>query len=352
MTFAPQSRAEHPGTAGMAVLVTGGLGYIGSHACVALAERGYVPVIIDNLSNSSRAVHPRLEQLVGREIAFIEGDVRDVDLLARIIRSHAIEAVMHFAGSKAVGESVELPIAYYDNNVSGTLSLVTAMQRAGIRRLIFSSSATVYSSDNPMPVAENGRLGASNPYGRSKLFVEHMLSDLCESDPQWSVACLRYFNPVGAHASALIGEDPKGIPNNLVPYIAQVAVGRRPRLSVFGDDYETTDGTGIRDYVHVLDVAEGHIAALEYLSRQTGLLVANLGTGRGVSVLEMVREYEIASGRPVPFVMSPRRAGDIAKVWADVSRARDLLGWSATRTVEQMCLDSWAWQAANPDGYA
>lgn len=334
-----------------AVLVTGGLGYIGAHACVALAEAGYDFVVVDNLANSSGAVAERIAGLIGRRPAFVHGDVRDVGLLARTMREHRVDSVIHFAGSKAVGESVGRPLPYYDNNVGGSMALVAAMTAVGVRSLIFSSSATVYAQSARMPLAESAPLGASSPYGRSKLYVEQLLADLCAADPAWSVACLRYFNPVGAHPSGRIGESPRGAPNNLMPYIAQVAVGRRERLSVFGDDYDTIDGTGVRDYVHVADVAEGHVKALEYLRRATGCAAVNLGTGRGVSVLEMLREYERASGRPVPFQVAPRRAGDVARCWAEVSLAQRLLGWRARRSLAQMCEDSWRWQSANPDGY-
>ncbi|GAB3370666.1 UDP-glucose 4-epimerase GalE [Lysobacter rhizosphaerae] len=335
-----------------AVLVTGGLGYIGSHAVVALCEAGYEPVIVDNLSNASRSALTRIESLGGRAVPYFEMDVRDTAGMELILREHRISAVMHFAGSKAVGESVQDPIAYYDNNVSGTISLVAAMKAVGINTLIFSSSATVYSESNSMPVDETGDLWASNPYGRSKRFVEEILTDLHASQPGWGIACLRYFNPVGAHASGLIGEDPRGTPNNLVPYIAQVAVGRRARLSVFGNDYETSDGTGVRDFVHVLDLVEGHLAALRYVENNSHLITVNLGTGKGTSVLGMLRQFELVSGQTVPYVVEGRRPGDVAKCWADVSKARDLLGWSATRSVAEMCADTWRWQQMNPKGYS
>ena len=339
------------GGANDTVLVTGGLGYIGSHACVALAEAGRRFAIVDNLANSSPRVLDRLQRIVGWRPDFVEADIGDGALMARVLREHRVGAVMHFAGSKAVGESVALPLDYYRNNVAGTLALLEAMRAQAVRRLIFSSSATVYAADNAMPLREDAALGASNPYGRSKLFVEHMLRDLQAAEPQWAIACLRYFNPVGAHPSALIGESPRGIPNNLVPYIAQVAVGRRERLSVFGGDYGTADGTGVRDYVHVLDVAEGHVAALRHLERAPGWIAVNLGTGQGVSVLEILREYERASGIPIPFQVVQRRPGDIAQCWAEVARARDLFAWRARRGLGEMCADSWRWQQANPDGY-
>lgn len=333
------------------VLITGGLGYIGSHAVVALCEAGYEPVIVDNLSNASRSALTRVERLVGRTVACFEMDVRDAAGMERILRDHRISSVMHFAGSKAVAESVQDPIGYYDNNVAGTISLIAAMKAVGVKTLIFSSSATVYSQSNAMPVDETGVLSASNPYGRSKLFVEKILTDLHASQRGWGIACLRYFNPVGAHASGLIGEDPRGTPNNLVPYIAQVAVGRRARLSVFGNDYETSDGTGVRDFVHVSDIVDGHLAALRYLEGNSHLITVNLGTGKGTSVLEMLRQFELASDQAVPYVVEGRRPGDVAECWADVSKARDLLGWSATRSVAEMCADSWRWQTMNPNGY-
>lgn len=332
--------------------MTGGLGYIGSHACVALAQKAIPFVIVDNLANSSLGVIDRLAELVGYRPPFVEGDIRNGDLLVETMERHAIGAVMHFAGSKAVGESVAMPLDYYVNNVAGSLTLFAAMVRTGVKTLIFSSSATIYAQTNAMPLAEHAALGASNPYGRTKLFVEQILFDLSVSDPAWSIACLRYFNPVGAHPSGLIGESPRGTPNNLVPYIAQVAVGRREYLSVFGGDYETEDGTGVRDYVHVLDVAEGHVMALDYLRRHAGCVAVNLGTGRGMSVLDMLHEYERASGRSIAYEVTGRRPGDVARCWAQVSLARDLFGWQAKREVEQMCQDSWRWQLANPDGYA
>lgn len=334
-----------------AVLVTGGLGYIGSHACVALAEAGRRFVIVDNLANSSARVVERMADIVGYRPCFIEGDIGDGELLARVLREHGVDTVMHFAGSKAVGESVSMPVAYYRNNVAGTLALLEAMQGAGVRRLIFSSSATVYAADNAMPLQEDAALGASNPYGRSKLFVEEILRDLHASAADWAIACLRYFNPVGAHPSALIGESPRGIPNNLVPYIAQVAVGRRERLSVFGGDYDTVDGTGVRDYVHVQDVAEGHVAALRHLERGPGWAAVNLGTGQGVSVLQMLHEYERASGRAIAYELAARRPGDVACCWAEAGLALRLFGWRARRSLGEMCEDSWRWQRANPDGY-
>ncbi|MBS0455333.1 MAG: UDP-glucose 4-epimerase GalE [Proteobacteria bacterium] len=326
------------------ILVTGGAGYIGSHTCVALAAVGMDFAIVDNFCNSSRSVLGRLERLVGRVVEFHEGDVRDEGFLERVFARGGITAVMHFAGLKAVGESGRIPLDYFDNNVSGSLHVLKAMARVGCRRFVFSSSATVYGDAKTMPISERAPVGATNPYGRSKLIVEDMLADLEQSDPSWHVARLRYFNPVGAHESGLIGENPRGTPNNLMPYVAQVAAGLRPRLQVFGEDYPTHDGTGVRDYVHVMDLAEGHVAALKFLESQRRGIVVNLGTGRGTSVREMVRAFERASGRPVPFELVPRRPGDVASCFADVRKAEDSLGWRARRDVDQMCLDAWRWQ--------
>jgi UDP-glucose 4-epimerase len=333
------------------ILLTGGTGYIGSHACVALLDAGHEVVVLDNLCNSSRLAVDRIARICGRAPAFVEGDVRDAGFLDRVLADHPISAVMHFAGLKAVGESVEQPLAYYDNNVRGTLELLAAMRRAGVRTIVFSSSATVYGDPASVPIREDFPRSATNPYGRSKLMIEDILADLHRAEPGWNVARLRYFNPVGAHASGLIGEDPRGIPNNLMPFVAQVAVGRRERLAVFGDDYATPDGTGVRDYIHVVDLAEGHVAALDWLRREGGLLTVNLGTGRGYSVLDMVRAFEQASGRPVPYRVVARRAGDIAACWADPSLARERLGWEAKRGIEAMCADTWRWQTMNPEGY-
>ena len=286
----------------------------------------------------------RLATLCGRRPAFVEGDVRDAALLDRVFASHPITAVIHFAALKAVGESVQKPLAYYDNNVGGTLELLEAMRRAGVRTLVFSSSATVYGDPASVPIREDFPLSATNPYGWTKLMMEQMLADLLKAEPDWRIARLRYFNPVGAHESGLIGEDPSGIPNNLLPFVAQVAVGQRPQLQVFGGDWPTPDGTGVRDYIHVMDLAEGHVAALEHLARGPGMLTVNLGTGRGVSVLEMVKAFEAASGRPVPYRIVPRRAGDIAECWADPTLAAELLGWRSRRGLEAMCADAWRWQ--------
>ena len=333
------------------ILVTGGAGYIGSHACVALIEAGHSVVILDNLCNSSAQVLTRLERITGREPVFVQGDVRDRDCLDQIFSDYSIAAVMHFAGLKAVGESVNSPLEYYDNNVTGTLTLLAAMAHALVKTLIFSSSATVYGDPASVPIAEDFPCSATNPYGRSKLMVEEILADWLVANPAWSVGRLRYFNPVGAHPSGLIGEDPLGTPNNLMPFVAQVAVGRQDSLYVFGDDYPTPDGTGVRDYIHVMDLVEGHVAALAYIQRQSGLHTVNLGTGQGVSVLDIVKAFEQASGRTIPYEIVERRPGDIAECWAQPSLAEQLLGWKASRTLEQMCEDAWRWQEGNPRGY-
>ncbi|HWH75581.1 MAG TPA: UDP-glucose 4-epimerase GalE [Methylibium sp.] len=327
------------------ILVTGGTGFIGSHTCVALAAAGHEFLILDNLSNSRADVLERLTPLCGKRPAFVEGDVRDADLLDRVFTGHRIRAVIHFAALKAVGESVAQPLAYYDNNVGGTLKLLEAMRRAGVRTLVFSSSATVYGDPASVPIREDFPLTATNPYGWTKLMMEQMLADLAAAEADWRIARLRYFNPVGAHESGRIGEDPSGVPNNLLPYVAQVAVGQRPELQVFGGDWPTVDGTGVRDYIHVMDLAEGHVAALDRLAREPGLLTVNLGTGRGVSVLEMVRAFEAASGRPVPYRIVGRRAGDVAACWADPALAERLLGWRTKRDLAQMCDDAWRWQS-------
>ena len=328
------------------ILVTGGAGFIGSHTCVALAEAGMQYLILDNFCNSRRSVLDRLARITGAAPAFIEGDVRDVALLQRLFAEHPISAVIHFAGLKAVGESVREPLRYYDNNVAGSLALLQAMQAAGVRTLVFSSSATVYGEPASLPIREDFPLSATNPYGWSKFMVERMLADLDQAEPgQWRIARLRYFNPVGAHESGLIGEDPQDVPNNLAPYIAQVAAGQREALSVYGNDYPTPDGTGVRDYIHVMDLAEGHVAALRYLQTHPGLLTVNLGTGRPVSVLDMVRSFERASGRPIPYRIVARRPGDVAACWADASLAEQLLGWRAQRDLDRMCADMWRWQS-------
>ena len=332
------------------ILVTGGTGYIGSHTVVELLAAGKDVLILDNYANSSPKVLERIAKISGRAPAFREGDIRDADGLRALFAAHRIEAVIHFAGLKAVGESVEQPLTYYDNNVNGTLCLLQAMRQAGVRRLVFSSSATVYGDPHHVPIREDFPLQATNPYGRSKLMVEEMLRDLQRAEADWQIAILRYFNPVGAHPSGLIGENPNGIPNNLMPFVAQVAVGKRAQLSVFGNDYPTPDGTGVRDYIHVVDLAQGHLAALAALARSGQSLTVNLGTGQGYSVLDMVRAFEAASGRPVPYQIVARRAGDIATCYADPQLAGELLGWQARRGIGGMCADAWRWQALNPDG--
>lgn len=327
------------------ILVTGGAGFIGSHTCAALAQAGLPFLILDNFSNSRRSVLERLARITGAPVPCMEGDVRDAALLARLFAQHPITGVIHFAAFKAVGESVREPLRYYDNNVAGTVALLRAMQAADVRTLVFSSSATVYGDPASLPIREDFPLSATNPYGWSKLMMEQVLADVDASEPgRWRIARLRYFNPVGAHASGLIGEDPQGTPNNLAPYVAQVAAGQRDALSVYGNDYPTPDGTGVRDYIHVCDLAEGHVAALRYLGDHPGLLTLNLGTGRPASVLEMVRGFERASGRPVPYRIVPRRPGDVAACWADPSLAERLLGWHAERDLDAICTDAWRWQ--------
>lgn len=333
------------------ILVTGGAGYIGSHTVVELLAAGHELLILDNFSNSSPRVLERIERIGGRRPLLVEGDIRDRQLLAGLFAAHPLQAVIHFAGLKAVGESVEQPLRYYDNNVVGSLHLFQAMAAAGVFRLVFSSSATVYGDPHAVPINESFPLQATNPYGRSKLFIEEILRDIGRSDPRWRVALLRYFNPVGAHASGLIGEDPRGIPNNLMPYVAQVAVGRRSELGVFGGDYPTPDGTGVRDYIHVVDLARGHLAALDKIDAIDGVVPINLGTGRGYSVLDVVAAFEQASGRPVPYRIGDRRPGDVAACYADPQRARELLGWAAERNLAAMCADTWKWQSANPFGF-
>ncbi|MCL2876588.1 MAG: UDP-glucose 4-epimerase GalE [Betaproteobacteria bacterium] len=333
------------------ILVTGGAGYIGSHTVVELLAAGHELLILDNFSNSSPKALECIEKIAGRRPLWVEGDIRDRQLLARLFAEHPLRAVIHFAGLKAVGESVEQPLRYYDNNVTGSLYLFEAMAAAGVFRLVFSSSATVYGDPHAVPIDESFPLQTTNPYGRSKLMIEDILRDIGRADPRWRVALLRYFNPVGAHASGLIGEDPRGIPNNLMPYVAQVAVGRRDELSVFGGDYPTPDGTGMRDYIHVVDLARGHLAALERLDQLAGVTPVNLGTGRGYSVLEVVAAFEKASGRPVPYRVVDRRAGDVAACYADPRLAQSLFGWRAERDLAAMCADSWRWQSMNPLGF-
>ena len=333
------------------ILVTGGAGYIGSHTVVEMLAAKFDLLILDNFSNSSPRVVDAIERIAGKRPQVVEGDVRDRSGLRRIFDAHPIDGVIHFAGLKAVGESVEQPIRYYENNVVGSLVLFQAMAEAGVFRLVFSSSATVYGDPHSVPIREDFPLQATNPYGRSKLIIEDMLRDMAHADARWRVALLRYFNPVGAHPSGMIGEDPRGIPNNLMPYVAQVAVGRHPELSVFGGDYPTPDGTGVRDYIHVVDLAHGHLAALKALDRMAGAVPINLGTGHGYSVLDVVSAFEIASGRKVPFRIVDRRPGDVATCYADPSFARELLGWVAEMDIATMCNDSWRWQLANPKGF-
>jgi UDP-glucose 4-epimerase len=333
------------------ILVTGGAGYIGSHTCVALLQAGYEVLVLDNFCNSKAESLNRVKAITGKAVPLVQGDVRDRDVLRDIFRTHAIDGVIHFAGLKAVGESVEQPLTYYDNNVSGSVVLAEVMAEFGVRMLVFSSSATVYGDPASVPISEDFPLGATNPYGGSKLMVEQIYTDLAKSNKAWRIALLRYFNPVGAHISGTMGEDPSGIPNNLMPYISQVAVGRREQLTVFGNDYSTADGTGVRDYIHVMDLAEGHVKALAWLQNQAGAHVFNLGTGRGYSVLEMVTAFELASGCPISYRISPRRAGDVAEVYADSAKAERELGWKAVRDIDVMCRDSWNWQKQNPLGY-
>jgi len=335
----------------MTILVTGGAGYIGSHTCLELIQAGHEVLVVDNLANSDRQALHRVGELTGVEPALVEADLRDAEAMDRLFASHDIEAVIHFAGLKAVGESVAEPLRYYHNNVYGTLVLCETMARHGVFQLVFSSSATVYGDPHAVPIREDFPLSATNPYGRSKLMIEEVLRDLGVADPRWNVVLLRYFNPVGAHPSGRIGEDPSGIPNNLMPYISQVAVGKLEQLSVFGDDYPTPDGTGVRDYIHVVDLARGHLAALHRLREDPGVVAYNLGTGRGYSVLEMVAAFEQASGRAIPYRIAPRRPGDVASCYADPDLARRELGWQAELGLGDMARDAWNWQQQNPDGY-
>lgn len=335
----------------MKILVTGGAGYIGSHTCILLIEAGYEVVVFDNFSNASKESIQRVEKIVSQKIDLIEGDIRNADDLHQAFNAHTIDAVIHFAGLKAVGESVAHPLKYYDNNVHGTALLCEVMAAHGCRSIVFSSSATVYGDPHTTPIKEDFPLSATNPYGRSKLFVEEILRDLYVSDTRWKVVLLRYFNPVGAHSSGSIGEDPNGIPNNLMPFIAQTAVGKRSCLSVFGDDYDTPDGTGVRDYIHVVDLAEGHLKALEKMQTFTEVMTVNLGTGKGYSVLDMVKAFEKASGKEVSYCVAPRRSGDIAACYADPAYAKEILGWEAKKGINEMCEDSWRWQRKNPQGF-
>lgn len=333
------------------VLVTGAAGYIGSHTCVCLLEAGWRVIALDNFSNSSPAVLARIEEITGRTLTIKEADVRDHTALCQLLQSEGIDAVVHFAGLKAVAESVSRPLDYFDNNVAGSLALLRALNLHGIRRLVFSSSATVYGEPQSVPVTETAPLSVTNPYGRSKLIIEQMLGDLAHADAEWRIATLRYFNPAGAHESGRLGEDPRGIPNNLMPYVAQVAVGRRPCLSIFGNDYPTPDGTGLRDYIHVMDLARGHLAALNRLFRHSGCFTVNLGTGQGTSVLQAVKAFEAACGHPIARRFSSRRPGDVAACYASCEAAETLLDWRAEKNVAQMCVDQWRWQSLNPDGY-
>ena len=336
----------------MKVLVTGGMGYIGSHTCVQMIDAGIEPIILDNLCNSKIAVLNRIEELTGKLPTFYRGDIRESEILDLIFEEQDIDAVIHFAGLKAVGESVAKPVHYYQNNVAGTLCLVESMKKAGVTNLIFSSSATVYGDPAVVPITEGSPTGGTtNPYGTSKHMVERCLMDLVDAESDWSITLLRYFNPVGAHESGRIGEDPQGIPNNLMPFIAQVAVGRRDHLSVFGDNYDTPDGTGVRDYIHVVDLADGHLAALNKLKDKGGLHIFNLGTGNGTSVLQMVEAFGQACGAPIKYETCPRRPGDIAACWASTQKAERELGWKATRTIAEMTADTWNWQSNNPEGY-
>jgi len=335
----------------MKILVTGGAGYIGSHTCVELLENNYEVVVVDNLCNSSSESLKRVEQITGKTITFYQQDILNEQALSRIFKEQQIDAVIHFAGLKAVGESITMPLEYYQTNLTGTLVLFKVMRDFKVKNFVFSSSATVYGDPHRVPISEDFPLSATNPYGRSKLIIEEISADLYKADNDWNIALLRYFNPVGAHQSGLIGEDPNGIPNNLIPYIAQVAVGKRDHLSVFGGDYKTPDGTGVRDYIHVVDLAHGHIKALEKLSQKPGLVTYNLGTGQGYSVLEMLRAIEQASGQVIPYQIVQRRAGDIAVCYADPSYAEQEIGWTATYGLKDMAEDTWRWQSNNPDGY-
>ncbi|WP_422450100.1 UDP-glucose 4-epimerase GalE [Endozoicomonas sp. ALB091] len=333
------------------ILVTGGAGYIGSHTCVELLNDGYDIIVLDNLSNSSEESLKRVQEITGKTLKFVKGDIRDHELLHSLFSNHEISSVIHFAGLKAVGESVSMPLAYYDNNVHGTLVLLEAMKQAKVKTLVFSSSATVYGDPASLPISEDFPTSATNPYGRSKLMIEEILQDLQVSDNSWRIALLRYFNPVGAHPSGRIGEDPNDIPNNLMPYISQVAIGKLDKLSVFGNDYPTHDGTGVRDYIHVVDLAIGHVRAIEKLQKTEGIHAWNLGVGTGYSVLEMVAAFEQASQQPVPYQIAPRRSGDIAACYANPDKALSELGWKAEKGLEDMVSDSWRWQSANPNGY-
>ena len=334
------------------ILVTGGAGYIGSHTIVELLNENYQVVVIDNLSNSSPTSLARVKEITGKDVCFFEGDIRDRALLQSVFKEHNdIDAVIHFAALKAVGESTEMPLTYYQNNVGGTLTLLEELKKADIKRFVFSSSATVYGDPASVPITESFPTSATNPYGQSKLATEFVLQDLQKSEPSWSISILRYFNPVGAHESGLIGESPNGIPNNLMPFVQQVAIGQREQLAVFGDDYDTPDGTGIRDYIHVVDLAKGHLKALEKITKETDLFIHNLGTGNGYSVLEMVKAFEAQTGQPIPYAIAPRRPGDIAKCWAATEKSERELGWKAELNLDDMVKSAWNWQVRNPNGY-
>lgn len=336
----------------MKILVTGGAGYIGSHTCVELLNEGYEVVIMDNLYNANIKAVERIEQITGKKVTFYQTDMLDREGVKAIFDNEKIDAVIHFAGLKAVGESVVKPIEYYTNNMSGTLILCDEMRNHGVKNIIFSSSATVYGSPAEIPITENCPKGtATNPYGWTKWMLEQVLTDIHTADPEWNVILLRYFNPIGAHKSGLIGEDPKGIPNNLLPYVAQVAIGKLQCINVFGDDYDTPDGTGVRDYIHVVDLARGHVAAADFAMKHTGTEIINLGTGHGYSVLDIVKAFEKVNGVKVPYKIEARRPGDIAECWADPTKAKELLGWNATKNLEDMCRDAWRWQTQNPNGY-
>lgn len=333
------------------ILVTGGAGYIGSHTVLELLQENYEVVVVDNLSNSSEESLRRVAELTGKSPHFVELDLLDKTGLDHVFKRQEIDAVIHFAGLKAVGESVQIPVSYYQNNLAGTLNLLEVMQEHEVRKIVFSSSATVYGDPVSVPITEEFPTSVTNPYGRSKLVIEEMLRDLYVSDERWDISLLRYFNPVGAHESGRIGEDPRGIPNNLMPYISQVAVGKRDKLPVFGDDYDTHDGTGVRDYIHVVDLAQGHLKALTHLESAPGIVTVNLGTGQGYSVLDLIKAFEEASGKDIPYEIVARRSGDIATCYADTGLAKQILGWEATRGVEEMCADTWKWQSNNPKGY-
>ncbi len=335
----------------MKILTTGGAGFIGSHTCVELLNSGYDVVVVDNLCNSKEESIRRIEQITGKQVSFYKADLLDREALEHIFDCEPIDAVIHFAGLKAVGESVQKPLEYYHNNLTGTLILCDVMRRHGVKRIVFSSSATVYGSPKTVPITEDFPLSVTNPYGRTKLMIEEMLQDFAAADPEWNITLLRYFNPIGAHQSGLIGEDPKGIPNNLVPYVTQVAIGKLSEVHVFGDDYDTPDGTGVRDYIHVVDLAVGHVKAIEHAAKGHGVHIYNLGTGIGYSVLDIIRAFSKVVGKEIPYVIEKRRAGDIATCYADATRAREELGWTAQYDLNRMCEDSWRWQTMNPNGY-